>query len=169
MSAIRSRLGSVVLFGTLLVAGGCAEGPAAPAGLGLEKIPAPRGASLSVEAADAPAAAVIGPMGGEIVTPAGNRLVFPAGAVARPTEIRVQDDGTHLGVRVQPHGLQFPAGRGPVLTVRIAPETAAAYAFLRVVYVDDAGGILEVLPTRTAPGEVSTQLRHFSGYLIAGG
>lgn len=164
---LRSRSLALCLAGTLLVVGGCADVPSAPAGLPLELIASGGGPSLSLGGASV-TSAVIGSRGGEIATASGHRLVFPAGAVAQPTEIRMRDDGSFLGVRLEPHGLQFPAGRGPVLTLRHF-GAAAGYDVLRVVYVGGAGEILEVLPTRTGEDAVIADLRHFSGYLIAGG
>jgi hypothetical protein len=168
MARLRSQLGALCLAGTLLVVGGCADVPSAPGGLHLEKIAAERGPSLSLDGASLVTSAVIGPRGGVIATASGHRLVFPAGAVMHPTEIRMRDDGAFVGVRLEPHGLQFPAGRSPVLTLRHFGADAG-YDALRIVYVDDAGEILEVLPTRTGEETVVAELRHFSGYLIAGG
>jgi hypothetical protein len=170
MLHIRTRIGALCLAGTLLVAGGCADLPSARTdAAGLEKIGVQRGPSFSLEGESAASAKVIGPQGGEISTASGHRIVFPAGALSRPTEISMRDDAQHVGVRLQPHGLTFPAGRSPVLTLAVSESAVAAYDFLRVVYVDDAGTILEVLDTRTHDGSVSTNLRHFSGYLIGGG
>jgi hypothetical protein len=166
----RLRVGALCLAGTLLVAGGCSDAPAAPrsdSGLALEKLARHVAPARSVDGAAA--AKVIGPQGGELVTPAGHRLVFPVGALAHPTEIRMTDDPSYVGVRLQPHGLRFPAGRSPVLTLGFPDGTFRSYDFLRIVYVDDASEILEVLPTRVDGTTVTAHLRHFSGYLIGGG
>lgn len=170
MLHIRSRIGALCLAGTLLVAGGCADlASSAIAPAELEKIAAQRGPSFSLEGAASASVKVIGPQGGELTTASGHRIVFPAGALGHPTEIRMHDDVEYAGVRLAPHGLQFPAGRGPILTLRVPEGTAAAYDFLRIVYVDDEGTILEVLDAHAQDGGVTARLRHFSGYLIGGG
>lgn len=170
MLHIRLRLGALCLAGTLLVAGGCADlASSATAPAGLEKIAAERGPSFSLEGASPASVKVIGPQGGELTTASGHRIVFPAGALGHPTEIRMQDDAQYAGVRLEPHGLKFPAGRGPVLTLRVPAGAAAGYDFLRIVYVDGAGDILEVLQTTRNGDTVATSLRHFSGYIISGG
>lgn len=166
----RFRLGSLLaLAGVLITVGGCAESPSAPAvaGTGLEKVVAPRGPALSLAAA--PASAVIGPEGGTLATASGHRIVFPAGALSAPTEISIRDDARFVGVHLEPHGLVFPAASAPVLTLNLAGADVAAYDFLRVIYVDDAGRVLEVLPTGSADAGVHASLRHFSGYLASGG
>lgn len=170
MSRFRSPLFAAVLAGTLLVAGGCSDLPSAPAaelGAGLVKIAAPASPARSLSG-EAVVAKVIGPTGGTLATASGHRIVFPAGAIARPTEISIRDDGTYLGVHLEPHGLRFPAGRSPVLTLDVNGAETAGYDALHVVYVDDAGGILEVLSPTVASGSVSASLRHFSGYMVAG-
>ncbi len=170
MLPVRKHLRAFALAGTLLVVGGCADLPStAGAATRLELLASHRGPSLSVEGGVPVAAAVIGPRGGELATASGHRIVFPAGAVARPTEIRMRDDGVYSGVRLEPHGLEFPAGRGPELTLRVPSEGANGYDFLRVVYVDDDGAVLEVLQTQQGAEAVTAHLRHFSGYMIGGG
>jgi hypothetical protein len=167
MARLRSQLGALCLAGTLLVVGGCADVTSAP-GLHLEKIAAERGPSFSVDGGSLVASAVIGPQGGVIATASGHRLAFPAGAVAQPTEIRMRDDGAFLGVRLEPHGLQFPTGRGPVLSLNLGGAETTGYTVLRIAYVDEDGNFLEVLPATLDDRTLSTRLRHFSGYIAVG-
>jgi hypothetical protein len=168
MSRFRLRSILAVTAGILITTGGCAESPSAPAevGAGLELLALPQGPSLAVSAGGA-ASKVIGPEGG-VVELGGSRLVFPAGAVAQPTEIGMTADAQYQGVRLSPHGLVFPAGAEPVLELRAA-GLAADRSGLKVVYVDDANQILEVLPTERRGNTVSAHLEHFSGYILSGG
>jgi hypothetical protein len=167
MSRFRSSLAATIVAGTLLVVGGCADVTSAPSFAGLEKIAAPASPARSLSG-DAASSAIIGPRGGELATTSGHRIVFPAGAVPRATEISIRDDGAYLGVRLEPHGLQFPAGRGPVLTLNLNGAATAGYDELHIVYVNDASDVLEVLPTAVEHGFATTRLRHFSGYITAG-
>lgn len=164
----RSRLCSILALATgiLIITGGCAESPSAPvtAGTGFELLRLPQGPSYSRSGSDS-RSQVIGPEGGVIETSAG-RLVFPAGAVSRPTEIGMRADGEYQGVRLSPHGLQFPADAQPVLELRAVGPGVDRQA-LQVVYVDDANQVLEALETDGQGSRVTTRLEHFSGYIIA--
>lgn len=168
----RFRLGSIlaVTAGILITTGGCAESPSAPAqpGAGLELLLAPEGPSFALSGSES-ASRVIGPEGGVIELAGGYRLTFPAGAVSEPTEIGMRADGQYQGVRLSPHGLQFPANAQPVLELRATGPAAARFNSLHVVYVSDANSILEVLPTDRDGNRVTAHLEHFSGYLISGG
>ena len=167
----RFRLGSTlaVAAGILIISGGCAESPSAPAqvGDGLELLRAPEGPSLARSGAGDARSRVIGPEGGVIELSTGHRLVFPAGAVAQPTEIGMRVDGSYQGVRLSPHGLVFPADAEPVLELK-AVGAGVERRNLSVVYVDDANRILEVLPTDQQGNKLSVNLEHFSGYIVAG-
>ena len=165
----RFRLGSIVAVaaGILIVTGGCAESPSAPAGAGagLELLRLPeQGPSLSRSGSES-SSQVIGPEGGVIEISAG-RVVFPAGALSQPTQIGIRADGLYQGVHLSPHGLQFPAGARPTLELR-ATGTGVDRLWMQVVYVDDAHRILEVLSTESQGSRVTTRLEHFSGYIIA--
>lgn len=164
----RFRLGSIlaVAAGILIISGGCAESPSAPApvGAGLELLRTPQGPSFDRSGSES-RSKVIGPEGG-VLEVNGGRLVFPAGAVSEPTEIGMRVDGEYQGVRLSPHGLQFPAGAQPELELR-AVGAGGDRAGLTVVYVDDANQILEVLQTDSHGSRVTTSLEHFSGYIIA--
>ena len=162
----RIRLGSILAAaGILIVTGGCAESPSAPAhpGAGLQLLRAPQEASFSRSGGES-SSTVIGPEGGVIETSAG-RLTFPAGALSQPTEIGMRADGQYQGVRLSPHGLQFPAHAQPVLELRATG--AGAHQGLTVVYVDDANQVLEVLSTSRRGSVLTVGLEHFSGYIIA--
>ena len=165
----RFRLGSIlaVAAGILIISGGCAESPSAPAqaGAGLELLRMPQGPSFDRSGSES-RSQLIGPEGGVIEISAG-RLVFPAGAVSEPTEIGMRMDGAFQGVRLSPHGLQFPTNAQPVLELR-ALGAGAERSGLTVVYVDDANQILEVRPTHARGSRLTTTLEHFSGYLVAG-
>lgn len=165
----RFRLGSILaVTGILITGGGCADTLSAPVqpGAGLELLLAPEGPSFAVSGSQS-ASQVIGPEGGVLELPQGHRLVFPAGALAEPTEIGMRADGKYQGVQLSPHGLQFPAGHEPVLTLRAS--SAQGYSSLRVTYVDDSATILEVLPTDRHGNTLTAHLQHFSGYIIGGG
>jgi len=168
----RFRLGSILAAaaGILITTGGCTDSPAAPAevGIGLELLLAPEGPSFARSGSES-ASRVIGPAGGVIEVSNGYRLTFPAGAVSRPTEIGMRVDGQYQGVRLSPHGLHFPADARPVLELRAVGAAAARFSTLKVVYVNDANGILEVLPTEQQGNDVTTHLEHFSGYILSGG
>lgn len=166
----RFRLGSTlaVAAGILIISGGCAESPSAPVqvGDGLELLRAPESPSLARSGAGDARSRVIGPEGGAIELSTGHRLTFPAGAVAQPTEIGMRVDGGYQGVRLSPHGLVFPADAEPVLELK-AVGAGVERRNLSVVYVDEANSILEVLPTTRHGSELSVNLEHFSGYIIA--
>lgn len=165
----RIRFGSLLAAaGILIVTGGCADSPSAPAapGADLELLRAVEGPSFSRAGSDVQAR-VIGPEGGAIELSSGHTLTFPAGAVSAPTEIGMRADADYQGVRLSPHGLRFPASAQPVLTLR-ARGAASARADLRVVYVGEGNQILEVLPTTLEGGAATVSLEHFSGYILGG-
>lgn len=166
----RFRLGSIlaVAAGILITTGGCAESPSAPvdAGAKLELLRMPQGPSFSRSGTES-RSQVIGPEGGTIEV-GGYRLVFPAGAVAQPVEIGMRADGEYQGVRLSPHGLQFPAAAQPRLELR-AIGAGVDRLDLRVVYVNEANSILEVLHTEQRGNRASAHLEHFSGYILSGG
>jgi hypothetical protein len=167
----RFRLGSILAAtaGILIISGGCAESPSAPApvGAGLELLRMPEGPSFSMSGSDA-GTRIIGPEGGAIELTTGHRIVFPAGALSEPTEIGMRADSEYQGVRLSPHGLTFPAHAQPVLELRAVGGGVERRA-LSVVYVSETNSILEVLPTQRRGSELSVHLEHFSGYIVAGG
>lgn len=166
MSRNAFRRPSLALAGILIAIGGCAESPSAPAAR--EFVQRTEGARYEASGAGR-ASAVIDPNGGVLQTMSGDRIVFPAGAVSQPTLITITSDRRYAGVELEPHGLQFPAGHEPVLQLNMQGTNAGAYNSLNVVYVNEDGSVAEVLPTSTGGSRATTNLHHFSGYIIAGG
>jgi hypothetical protein len=156
------RTSALALAGILITIGGCSE---SPAGSSTQFVVREGGARF---AASGTAGAVITPAGGSIQTPAGDRIVFPAGAVSEPTTITLTSSSQYAGVELQPHGLQFPAGHEPVLEISTSGSNARAFRSLSIVYVDESGVVAEFLPTADDGGAMQANLRHFSGYIIAG-
>lgn len=109
--------------------------------------------------------------GGVVELGSGHRITFPARAVAEPTLITMTAHPAYLGVVMQPHGLVFPEGREPVLSISYAGVSVSQYRKLSIVYTDDAENILEVLPTtrQFQTHAVSARLQHFSPYIVGGG
>jgi hypothetical protein len=72
-------------------------------------------------------------------------------------------------VEIEPHGLTFPAGTEPTLTLPYGGANVAGLTTLSVVYVD-GGVISEVLPTRVSlqAHTLTATLPHFSLYAGAG-
>ena len=169
MSKFRVR-SLLALAGILITIGGCAESPSPVAvDAAWQKISRPAGPSFSRSGEDSPTSKLIGPEGGSIQN-GGHKLVFPAGALSEPTVITMSTDAEYVGVHLEPHGLQFPAGREPVLTLDYSGADTSVFSSLSVVYVDDAGTIQEVLPTKElgGGGKLRANLEHFSGYIGAG-
>lgn len=176
MAKLRMRAAlSAIAAGILITIGGCTEqaptsnsGP--DAGLRFEKLELPGAVGLSSQANSLRAEKVIGAEGGTLEIPGGHTLTFPAGALSSPTRIRAAVDTRFVGVDLQPEGIHFPVGNGPVLTINYAGVPAEQYRQLAVLYVAPSGTILEVLPSEAnRPGTtVSARLSHFSGYLVGG-
>ncbi|HET7228828.1 MAG TPA: hypothetical protein VFJ16_02365 [Longimicrobium sp.] len=167
MSRVSFRKASLALAGILIGIGGCAESPSAPAAVpAYHFLAAPAGPQLSRSGTSS--SAVIGPEGGVLTTTNGHRIVFPAGAVAGPTEVTLTSDPRYAGVELEPHGLQFPAGHEPVLTLNVGATSLAGFSHVNVLYVDDQDRVLEVLPTDLTGQRIETRLHHFSGYIGAG-
>ena len=161
MSRISFRRPSLALAGILIAIGGCAESPSTPAAREFVQ----RTADVRYNAAGAgSASAVIGANGGVLQTVAGDRIVFPAGAVAQPTLITITSNSTYLGVELEPHGLQFPAGNEPVLVLNAAGSNAATFRRVDIAYVDESGAVAEILPASRGGAALTTNLQHFSGY-----
>lgn len=166
----RSFLRSLLpLAGILIAVGGCAESSVSPTAAA-EWTFLRRGAqpSLSVEGTTSQGSQTIGPAGG-VITAGGHSIAFPAGAVAQPTEITMTVDGTYVGVELQPHGLTFPAGRQPVLTLDLSGADVAGAGSLAVAYTGTGNEILQVLPASTGGAALRTELQHFSRYIAVAG
>lgn len=168
MSLKLTRKAAAALAGILIAVGGCGESPSAVSTQPhfLRVAPAPSFVRLGTPTSSA----VIGPEGGALQTWDGHRLVFPAGAVSEPTTISISTDPTYVGVTLEPHGLQFPAGSEPVLTLNLARSIDVPGLRAAVVYVDDNGVVAEQLPnTGKGVGNVQASLHHFSRYIAVGG
>lgn len=163
-----------VLVAALMTGAGCTD-VAAPTSdsstASLEKLARPSdgdGARFNASGTAQSVSQVVGPAGGVLNLGGGARLVFPAGAVSEATTITMKAHDTYVGVELEPHGMRFPAGREPVLTIDYGGIDVSKYQVLHVVYVDDEGDVLEVLPTQVSGVVTTARLRHFSGYIIAG-
>lgn len=142
-----------------------------PSATSLEKLVRPAslsGARLNAFGRKGGVSETIGPEGGVLNLGGGTRVVFPAGAVARPTTITMKAHAEYVGVEMEPHGLVFPAGRQPVLTISVAGVDVSRFQALNIVYVSDAGEILEVFPTSVTGTVLSARLPHFSGFIGSG-
>ncbi|MDB4948841.1 MAG: hypothetical protein JWM27_1490 [Gemmatimonadetes bacterium] len=172
----RLTLRAAALFaGVVAAAAGCADGARTPTAAKsaaefhlLRRPPGTFGPSLS-RSGGASVTATVGPEGGSLALDDGSRIDFPAGALAKPTKIEMSPSDEYAGVELEPHGIRFPFGREPVLTLAYPQEQGSLFSHLAIVYVSDGGFILEVLPTLpTADGHMSARLRHFSLYAGAG-
>ena len=168
--ALRS-LAAAALAGILITIGGCADSSPLPTegGASLRIVQAPAAISFA-RAADV-ASAVIGPEGGALQLASGHKLVFPAGALSAPTQISMSNHPAYAGVILQPHGLTFPAGAQPVLTLDNGGVSLAAFRTLAIAYVGDSGEVEEVLATDVLAGgrKLRASLPHFSIFVTAGG
>jgi hypothetical protein len=157
------RTSALALAGILIAIGGCAESPSAS---GPGQFVA-RGSQARFDVSGT-SSAVIGATGGTLVTAEGDRIIFPAGALKEATRVTITSDDAYVGVQLEPHGLQFPAGRQPVLVLNTAGSNAAEFRQLDVSYVDETGTVAEVLPATAGAGTLTTTLPHFSGFLASG-
>jgi hypothetical protein len=160
MFQVRFRTATAALAGILIAIGGCSESPSSPAQY--QFVLRGQHARFSVSGTST---AVIDQRGGTLTSIAGDRIVFPAGALSAPTQISITSDETYVGVELQPHGLRFPAGAQPVLTLNTVGSNAASLPRVDIAYVDENGKVAEILPAADGSGALSTNLKHFSGYL----
>jgi hypothetical protein len=170
MRTIATRtLATLALAGILVGIGGCADQPtaaAAPNAAAYHLLPAAQGPSF-VRAGTAGGSAVVGPEGG-VVTAGGATLTFPAGALKSATTITLTPSSDVAGVSIEPHGIVFPAGSEPVLSLPYDARSVNGVGKLNVVYVVD-GAVVEVLPTTRGQGTLTARLPHFSLYAGAQG
>jgi hypothetical protein len=108
----------------------------------------------------------VGPKGGTIRVGT-HRLVIPTGALTLPVSIKAEQvPGRVNSVRFYPEGLKFE--RAASLTLSYG-NCSPLLVLKRVVYIDEALRILELLPsvddlrTKTVTGSI----RHFSRYAVA--
>ena len=128
-----------------------------------------RPASGSFDLGNAPRVTrVIGPEGGTINIPGGHSLTFPAGALPRPVEISAKVDPVYLGVDLGPEGLNFPVGRGPLLTINYDGIDPSRFRSVSIAYVAPTGTVIEVLSTTIDKSRktLTARLSHFSRYLV---
>jgi hypothetical protein len=105
--------------------------------------------------------------GGGIIKVGPHSLYVPPGALSAPVAITATASaGNQVKLDFQPHGLRFQ--RPAVLTLSYS-HCATRPVKPRVVYVDDALTILELVPSLNDPwNQRSTaKLDHFSGYAFA--
>ncbi|HEV2148585.1 MAG TPA: hypothetical protein VGR37_14370 [Longimicrobiaceae bacterium] len=178
MANFRLRAGfGVLLAGILITIGGCSE-PSAVVDAGSEaghryqfvEGQQPVGGASYTVVGTPRVEQVIGPEGGTLQIPGGHTLAFPAGALSKPTRIQAKADARYVGVELEPHGLQFPAGNGPVLTLSMQAAQMNQFASFSILYVSPSGTILEVLSADAdrVRNTLTTRLSHFSGYLAGG-
>lgn len=113
----------------------------------------------------------IGKAGGVVSSPEhGHTLSFPAGALEEEVEISMtRVGGEHIYLEFEPHGLTFPEGAEPVLTMSWASAADAEPSALVIIYTNAAGDVLDILST-TVDAEkqtITARLQHFSGYAVA--
>jgi hypothetical protein len=171
MSKHALRTAFAAVAGILIAIGGCAENPSAPSDATASfQLIAPPTAPSAFFGRLGTASAVIGPEGGTLQVMAGHKIVFPAGALAEPTTITMRTDFLTLGVELQPHGLVFPEGSEPQLTLDVTGIRLSAFRSVAIGYIGDSGQILEVLPTDVlgASGKLQARLEHFSKYSSIG-
>jgi hypothetical protein len=170
MRAYATRgLATLALAGILVGIGGCADqpvaSPAAPAAAAYRLLPAP---AQPLYERSGSGAVVVGPEGGVVRAPGGVSLEFPAGALATPQTIQLTPSSELNAVEIEPHGLTFPAGLEPVLTLPFDAAAVNGRGPLNVVYLVD-GVVVEVLPTVQRGNALVAPLRHFSLYAGAQG
>jgi hypothetical protein len=105
--------------------------------------------------------------GGAIIKVGPHSLYVPPGALSAPVAITATaSEGSQVKVDFQPHGLRFQ--RPAVLTLSYS-HCSTDPVKPKVVYVDDALSILELVPSvnDTWNRQSRAKLDHFSGYAFA--
>ena len=176
MAKLRMRaVLSALAAGILITIGGCTEqAPTSNStpedGARYQRLEMQQSASGGA-AYDAPGAEkVIGTEGGTLEIFGGHTLTFPAGALNAPTRIRAKVDARYVQVDLEPHGITFPVGREPVLTLNYGAAGASVPASrLTIIYLDQAGRFLEDMRGTAPTGQpmVVAKLPHFSKYAVA--
>lgn len=178
MARFRLRAVFALVAGTLISIGGCADnsptGNTNPQGARYELIALQETSSgASQTRGHLPfAEKVIGPEGGTLEIPGGHTLDFPSGALNKPTKIRAKADRRYVAVELEPHGIQFPAGREPLLTLNYSAAAKPVVADrLTIIYLDHADNFLEDMRGTASERSkiVSARLPHFSLYAASSG
>lgn len=165
------RAALAMVFGILITIGGCAEHPSTlseGAQLKQVRLGTPTMAPSFSRGGSDVVSQTIGSEGGTLSIPGGHTLTFPAGALSQPTEITARPGRVFVEVEFGPHGLQFPAGHEPVLTLSYAGAlNLREVSSLSIVYMQGTR-ITEMLGGRVdADGKtVSAQVGHFSKYAM---
>ncbi|MHB1861919.1 MAG: hypothetical protein ACYCVL_03025 [Gemmatimonadaceae bacterium] len=103
---------------------------------------------------------------GAVIAVGLDRLVIPAGAVAEPTLITATIPADTLAdIHFGPQGLRFE--KGATLVLSTAGCNLRGKTPGHVVYLDDAGNVLETLGATFNGHAVVTTIEHFSSYSIA--
>ncbi|HEX2094300.1 MAG TPA: hypothetical protein VHG28_17995 [Longimicrobiaceae bacterium] len=176
MAKFSSRVTRLLVAGILITIGGCSESNPTIAPDNREVRYEPIEVRANVQGTgsgivdEAKNDKLIGPEGGTLVIPGGHSLTFPAGALSAPTRIEAKVNPRYIEVEFSPHGLQFPAGHEPTLTLSAQGANVAPFQTLNVVYLE-RGRVSEVLPTEfdVVSKNATAKLQHFSGYALAGG
>jgi hypothetical protein len=129
--------------------------------------------NLSLFSCDSPdfgsVSKAIGPAGG-VIQVGPHSLTIPRGALSKTVTITATARaGKHVKVDFAPHGLRFSSRA----TLKLSYAHCNRRPLVaKVVYVDDDGGLLQILELLPAlldlsGDRVTTRIRHFSGYAIA--
>jgi hypothetical protein len=105
--------------------------------------------------------------GGGIIKVGPHSLYVPPGALSAPVAITATaTSGSQVKVDFQPHGLRF---RRPVVLTLSYSHCSTSPVKPKVVYVDDALSILELVPSVNDSWNrrATAKLEHFSGYAFA--
>lgn len=175
MAKLRVRAAlTAITAGILITIGGCTEqaptGNAGPEESARYQRLELRQDAFGGAAFDIPVAEkVIGKEGGTLEIYGGHTLTFPAGALNEPTRIQAKVGTRYIEVDLQPHGITFPAGREPVLTMSYAAAATPVLADrLTIIYLEGAR-LVEDMGGKAEAGKeiVSARLPHFSRYAIS--
>ena len=169
----KSRLFLNTLLGVVIGAAACSSEPTAPPALEVQSTFDLTGNLTAVLMNCTPLSPVtrseeVGPGGGEVwVGP--HYLVIPKNALQNKVRIRGEIvRGNINAVRFYPEGLQFGKGAKIYLSYKNCSGPGLRLV-KKIVYVDEALNLLEILSTRDDKSEkmLVADLRHFSQYAVA--
>jgi hypothetical protein len=109
--------------------------------------------------------ALIGPAGGTLRV-GNNELVVPPGALLESVMLRGEVPAdTVASIRFSPEGLTFHRPAGLVLDAQGCTDPGSA---AKILYLDDAGNVLEEIDAYYAPWwkRVAAPINHFSRYAL---